>query len=123
MCDSYITHANHLKCVDATPKELRFYVTATDQAPCRDWLDDLERTNKKMYGILSTRLSRVERGNFGDCEPVGEGVSELRVDVGPGYRIYFGRDDDLVVLLKGGTKKTQASDISEAKRFWSDYNA
>ena len=69
------------------------------------------------------RMDRIENGNFGDCYPVGEGVSELRIDVGPGYRIYFGQDGDLVVLLHGGDKSTQEKDIKMAKRFWRDYNA
>jgi putative addiction module killer protein len=54
---------------------------------------------------------------------VGEGVSELRIDFGPGYRIYFGQDANLIVLLGGGTKRTQADDIKRAKRRWKEYHA
>jgi putative addiction module killer protein len=79
--------------------------------------------HQKTYGIVLARIKRVENGNFGDCESVGEGVSELKVDFGPGYRVYFGQDGDEVVLLYGGTKKTQAQDINTAKEYWRDYNA
>jgi putative addiction module killer protein len=65
----------------------------------------------------------VSQGNLGDCEPVGEGVSELRIDIGPGYRVYFGEDGDDVILLGGGDKSTQAADIKSAKERWRDYNA
>ena len=64
----------------------------------------------------------MELGNFGDWRSVGEGVSELRVDFGPGYRLYYGRDGaELVILLGGGTKKRQASDIEMARKFWEAY--
>ena len=75
------------------------------------------------YGIILTRLDRVEDGNFGGCEPVGSGVHELRIDFGPGYRVYFGQDGDLVILLGGGTKGTQTRDIERAKTHWEEYNA
>jgi len=74
-------------------------------------------------GIVLNRLDRVEKGNLGDCRPVGEGVSELRIDVGPGYRVYLGQDADTIVLLGGGTKKTQPRDIVAAKERWKDYRA
>lgn len=61
-------------------------------------------------------------GNSGDCRPVGEGVSELRVDVGPGYRAYFGRHGaNVVLLLCGGDKDSQARDIERAKRLWAEW--
>ncbi len=70
------------------------------------------------------RLKRVQLGNLGDHRGVGEGVYELRIDFGSGYRVYFGEDGKrLIVLLIGGTKKTQTRDIETAKRYWSDYNA
>ena len=75
-----------------------------------------------MYAKAPSLLDRVENGNFSDCRHVGQGVWELRIDFGPGYRVYFGEDGDLVVLLLGGTKKTQVQDIKTDKKYWSDYN-
>lgn len=64
---------------------------------------------------IQARIDRAEDGNFGDCEPVGEGVSEMRIHFGPGYRVYFTqRGLDIVVLLAGGDKSTQAKDIKSA---------
>ena len=76
-----------------------------------------------MYGTVLARLDRVQEGNFGDCKNLKDGVWELRIDAGPGYRVYFGEDNNLVVLLLGGTKQTQARDIVAAKQYWSYYNA
>ena len=71
---------------------------------------------------IQARIDRVELGNFGDHKSVGEGVFELRIDFGPGYRVYYGRDGDkLVILLVGGTKKRQAHDIAAARNHWSAY--
>lgn len=68
------------------------------------------------------RLRRVSNGNFGDSKSVGEGVSELKVDVGAGYRVYFGKHGQaLVILLCGGDKGSQQSDIALAKTYWSDW--
>ena len=71
-------------------------------------------------------MLRVEAGNFGDCEPVGDGVTELRIHVGAGYRVYFGRHGKtVVILLCGGDKSTQVKDIKTAKRLaeeWSEEN-
>jgi len=67
-------------------------------------------------------LNRVRLGNFGDCKPVGKGVSELRVDYGPGYRVYYGRSGaSIVILLCGGSKKSQAKDIQLAQAYWADF--
>lgn len=71
---------------------------------------------------IAARLARVQAGNFGDCKPVGEGVWELRVDWGPGYRVYYamaGRS--VVLLLYGGDKRTQRADIATALENWKDY--
>ena len=76
-----------------------------------------------MYGIILNRLDRVQSGNFGDCKSLKEGIWELPIDEGPGYRVYFGEDEDLVVLLTGGMKRTQDRDIVIARKYWSDYNA
>jgi putative addiction module killer protein len=83
------------------------------------WLTRL--TDARAKAKISMRLRRAERGNLGDIKPVGDGVSEMRIDHGPGYRLYFvQRGNVLVVLLCGGTKKGQAADIAKAKRLSRD---
>jgi putative addiction module killer protein len=68
------------------------------------------------------RVTRMAEGNLGDVKPVGEGVSETRIDYGPGYRLYFaGKGKSLIVLLAGGDKKSQAKDIKAAKALWKDW--
>jgi putative addiction module killer protein len=79
------------------------------------WLRKL-RDHKARARIL-IRIRRLSLGNFGDVKPVGEGVSELRIDYGPGYRVYFQRIGNLLVLLlAGGTKRSQDADIAKAKQ-------
>ena len=78
------------------------------------WLDRLSEGSVR--GVVVARIRRLERGLFGDVEPVGNGVSELRIHVGAGWRVYFTqRGGELVVLLAGGAKRTQKSDIARAK--------
>ena len=78
-----------------------------------DWFADL-RDNQAARRIQA-RIRRAEFGNFGDCEPVGEGVSEMRIHYGPGYRVYFAqRGMEIVILLAGGDKSTQGKDIETA---------
>ncbi len=68
---------------------------------------------------VTRAIARLEQGNFSNVKSVGEGVLEYRIDFGPGYRVYFGRDGDtLVILLTGGTKKRQQRDIDAAHAFW-----
>ena len=71
---------------------------------------------------VATAIYRMEQGNFSNVKGVGAGVYEYRINFGPGYRVYFGKDGDrLVILLGGGTKKRQDADIAAAKVHWSDY--
>ncbi|WP_375143857.1 type II toxin-antitoxin system RelE/ParE family toxin [Acuticoccus sp. MNP-M23] len=71
---------------------------------------------------VRTAIARMEAGDFGDVKPVGEGVSERRINFGPGYRLYFGQEgQNLVLLLVGGTKRRQQADIGQAKALWDDY--
>ena len=80
-----------------------------------DWLTAL--SDRRAAARIQARLDRLALGNPGDVKPVGEGVSEMRIDYGPGYRVYFTRRGVLLVLLLcGGDKSTQAKDIAQAKR-------
>lgn len=84
--------------------------------PFTEWLEhELDVATRARVRV---RIDRIEEGNFGDVASVGEGVSELRLDFGPGYRVYFGQKGNEVHLISGGTKRTQAADIEAAKRFW-----
>ena len=88
--------------------------------PVTIWLADIR--DKMAQARIRIRMRQIEAGNFGDCVAVGEGVSELRVHVGAGYRAYFGRHGQtLVVLLCGGDKRSQAADIKRAKLYWADW--
>lgn len=105
-----------------TPKEIVVFRAKDGRVPFEDWLDDLD--DKRAVARVLARLARVRQGNPGDCKSVGEGVSELRVDYGPGYRVYFGqRGQTVVVLLCGGDKRTQDRDIRLAKQYWRELKA
>jgi putative addiction module killer protein len=88
--------------------------------PVTDWLKSLR--DKRAEAKIRVRLKRLEAGIFGDCDPVGDGVLELREHLGAGYRVYCGRrGQTVVILLCGGTKKTQPADIKAAKKYWADW--
>jgi putative addiction module killer protein len=96
------------------------YQTVGGVEPVTDWLQSLR--DKQAQAKLRIRLKRLEAGMFGDCESVGEGVLELREHLGAGYRVYFGRHGlSIVILLCGGSKKTQSSDIRKAQEYWADW--
>jgi putative addiction module killer protein len=106
--------------VQVTPKEIVVFRAKDGGAPFEDWLDNLN--DKRVVARVLARLARVRQGNLDDCKSVGEGVSELRVDYGPGYRVYFGQKSQiLVVLLCGGDKRTQDRDIRPAKQYWHEF--
>lgn len=89
------------------------YLDAAGRSPFRDWFDALDPT---AAAKVTTALARMEQGNFAHAKGVGEGVQEYRIDFGPGYRVYFGRDGGtLVILLGGGTKRRQQRDIQDAR--------
>ena len=97
------------------------YSTSTGKAPFSDWEDQLDTKNQ---AIIANRLDRISLGNFGDSKPIkgGQGVREVRIDYGPGYRIYFGMHGlTVVVLLIGGDKGSQSRDVEKAKRYWTEY--
>jgi putative addiction module killer protein len=104
----------------ARPKQVIVFADQKGKEPFTEWLYGLkDGTNRQR---VMSRIRRLEQGNFGDCEPVGEGVSELRLFFGAGYRVYFGEDaDNIVVLLTGGDKRSQQKDIKQAKAYWREY--
>ena len=96
------------------------YQTEDGKEPFTDWL--LAVRDKQAQAKIRIRLKRLEAGNFGDCEPVGEGVHELREHLGAGYRVHLGRHGQTaVILLCGGSKKSQPADIATAKEYWMDW--
>ena len=105
---------------EAKPKRVIIYVDETGKEPFTEWLYAL-RDIMGRKRILA-RVTRLEQGNYGDCEPIGEGLSELRMFFGSGYRVYFGEHGgNIVVLLCGGDKATQSKDIQQAKVYWKEY--
>jgi len=100
--------------------DIREYLAPDGKCPFRNWLRSLK--DVKARARIRARINRIRLGNFGDCKSVGSGVSEFRIDYGPGYRVYFGRvGEKIVLLLCGGTKRNQEKDINLAKEYWYDY--
>ncbi len=101
--------------------EIEIYRTASGKQPYSDWLDRLEVGTR---AIIRTRLNRIRVGNFGACKPI-KGcwrMSEIIIDFGPGYRIYYGMsNDETIVILLGGLKRSQERDILKARQYWLDY--
>ncbi|MBA3923816.1 MAG: type II toxin-antitoxin system RelE/ParE family toxin [Nostocaceae cyanobacterium] len=102
------------------PKALKVYAKEDGKEPYTEWLG-----NVKDYTIRARIIRRVERlkqGNYGDCKSVGEGVQQLRLFFGSGYRVYIGEaGNDVVILLCGGDKDSQDRDIERAKKYWQGY--
>jgi len=104
------------------PFQLLYYQTRDTRLPFQEWLDSLG--DPVAFAAARKRMARLQRGLFGDCKPVGDGVFELRIDVGPGYRTYLARaGSQVILLLCGGDKRTQTEDIRRAKTYWKDYQA
>ena len=100
--------------------ELRHYLDDRDRDVFQRWLDALG--DMKARVAITRRMTRVEQGNFGDHKYLDAGVSELRIDLGPGYRVYYAMDGETVVLLLGGgDKDSQERDIARAIAAWGDY--
>jgi putative addiction module killer protein len=101
--------------------EIGHYLTASVKDPYQQWLDNLKDL-KARIGI-QRRIDRIANGNFGDHKFCQDGVWELRIDFGPGYRVYYAREEATVImLLWGGSKRSQSANIKEAVRYWSDYH-
>ena len=99
------------------PREIQAYRTQSGREPFTEWLRSLR--DQRTRDRIRKRLERLGDGNLGDCRSVGDGVFELRVQFGAGYRVYFGEmDRTIVLLLCGGDKSSQAQDIQRAKTYW-----
>lgn len=98
---------------------LRVYQRENGSSPFQKWFEELDDT---AHARVTRFLARLEQGNTSNVKPVGEGVHELKVDFGPGYRVYFAMDGrTLIILLGGGSKKRQSADIKSAQIGWNDY--
>jgi putative addiction module killer protein len=99
--------------------EVREYLETNGGSPFGNWF---ARLNPKAAAKVATAGARLSAGNFSNVKGVGSGVFEYKIDFGPGYRVYFGKDGErLVILLGGGTKKRQQHDIDTAFANWQDY--
>lgn len=109
----------HAGIAQAKQYESKEYVDARGRSPFGRWFGKLDA---KAATKMTAAVSRMEDGNFGDHRSVGEGVLECRIHSGPGYRLYVALDGDrLIILLSGGTKRNQQSDIDKAQERWQDY--
>jgi putative addiction module killer protein len=99
--------------------EIRLYIDRLGRIPFERWLEKLDDDTQAR---ITLSLDRLERGNFSAAKGAGAGIFELRLDFGPGYRIYFGKDGErIVILLGGGTKKRQQADIEAAQARWQEF--
>jgi putative addiction module killer protein len=117
--ENELVHGNISATIGPVMKyEIREYVE-DGRSPFARWFNRLAPVTAAR---IDKYIRRMAQGNFGDFKSVGGGVQELRVDYGPGYRVYYGRDGGcLVILLAGGSKRSQAKDIAEAKDRWARY--
>ena len=100
-----------------TPYRLEYYLEDDGRAPFTEWL--LTLRDRDAHARISSRLNRVKLGNFGIIKALGDGVIELKIDYGPGYRVYYAMNGKTVVfLLIGGDKTTQTKDVKTAKAYW-----
>ena len=100
--------------------EILHYLTASGDDPYQLWLDALKDLKGRV--AIQRRVDRVERGNFGDHKFCKDGVWELRINLGPGYRVYYALEErNVVLLLCGGSKRNQSADIKDAVNYWRDY--
>ena len=100
--------------------DIVYYKDENERYPLIEWMTALR--DKVAKARIAARLRQIESGNFGDAKPVGEGVTELRIHVGAGYRVYCGRyGQNWVILLCGGDKGSQSKDIARAKAFWEEW--
>ena len=102
------------------PEGVRNYITPNGRDPYRQWYTSIK--DRKTQAIITSRIDRLQHGNPGDCKWLSRGLYELRIDYGPGYRVYFGLfRNRVVILLGGGTKRTQQRDIVRSQVYWNEF--
>lgn len=100
--------------------EVIHYETETGEDVFAEWIESLR--DQQAAARIAARTARIALGLFGDCKPVGDGVWELKIDWGPGYRVYYAKKGrSVILLLCGGDKRGQGADIKRAKRLWQDW--
>ena len=105
---------------DGQPQEISVYERADGTRPFDEWM--IELRDRRAIARIDARVTRLQGGNPGDYKSVGEGVYELRIDYGPGYRLYFAfAGNHLILLLLGGDKRSQQTDIANAIKYWEDH--
>lgn len=106
--------------METYPYTIAYYLTEANKKPFKEWMDGLKDITARQK--IRIRLDRVRLGNLGNNRAVGDGVFELKIDYGPGYRVYYALEGKVVVLLLvGGDKSTQGKDIEQAKRYWTNH--
>jgi putative addiction module killer protein len=107
---------------EATPWIVEVYENAKGEQPFTEWLNSLK--DRAGAEKILLRIRRAQMGNLGDHKFITDGVFELRIQFGPGYRVYFGRIESCIILLLcGGDKRSQDSDIQDALKYWKDYRS
>jgi len=106
--------------MEGREREVLYYTIESGARPFREWRN-AGVPNDDAKAAVDARIGRFRRGSFGDSKPIGDGASESRIDLGPGYRIYYGIDGENIILLCEGDKSTQAADIKRAREHWANY--
>ena len=106
--------------MEITPWEVEVYTTPQGKQPFTEWINSLKDAQGANKILL--RIRRIQTGNLGNHKFIADGVFELRIKFGPGYRVYFGKvENRIILLLCGGDKSSQESDIGQALPYWADY--
>lgn len=99
---------------------IQYFISSSGKQPVRAWLDGIK--DKMTQAIIYKRIRQAGLGNFGKTRSLSSGVHELKIDYGPGYRVYYGiYNDEIILLLMGGNKRTQQTDIEKAKSYWKQW--
>lgn len=111
-----------IKSMNSTPKTIKVYQAPNGKIPFEEWLIAVK--DKKTRASIDLRVARLSLGLFGDTKHLSDGVYELRIHIGPGYRVYYGIEgNDIVILLCGGSKASQSKDIAKAQAYLADYRS